>query len=93
MQWAKCDDAWHFSFKWKETHYRFSLDKHLDKHIDSKSDAEDAAATIRIAITAGKFGQAAPQLDQLTVGQLLDAYKKRYVDNERKASAQAVVGK
>ncbi len=88
--WAKCDCPWHFNFKWKDRHYRFSLDKHLAKHLDNKSEAEDAAHDIRKAIKAGIFGRAAPQLDALTLGLLLDAYKKRYVDNERKAAARAV---
>lgn len=86
-QWAKCKCAWHFSFKWKDTHYRFSLDKHLDKHIESKSEAEDAAATIRIAIKAGTFGQAAPRED-MTLRQLADTYLERYVDRERADTAE-----
>ncbi len=84
--WAKCDCPWHFNFKWREKHYRFSLDKHLDTHLDSKSEAEDAAATIRIAIKAGKFGQAAPRQD-MTLRQLADVYLERYVDVDRAATA------
>ncbi len=81
-RWAKCACPWHFNFKWKGTHYRFSLDKHLDKHLDSKSEAEDAAATIRIAIKAGKFGQPAP-VQAMTLQQLVDLYDERYVQVER----------
>lgn len=86
--WAKCDCPWHFNFKWKSTHYRFSLDKHLDKHLDSKSEAEDAAATIRIAIKAGKFGQPAARED-MTLRQLADTYLDRYVKVERAATEDA----
>ncbi len=86
--WAKCDCPWHFNFKWKDTHYRFSLDKHLDKHVDSKSDAEDEAAKIRIAIKAGKFGQPVARED-MTLRQLANLYLERYVAVERTATADA----
>jgi integrase len=86
-KWAGCSHPWHFSFKWKGTHYRFSLDKHLDKHIDSKSEADDEAAKIRIAIKAGTFGQPTQQLDKLTVQQLLDLYDRRYLQVKRAKSA------
>ena len=82
-KWASCKHPWHFSFKWNDTHHRFSLDKHLDKHIEDKSEAKDEAAKIRIAIKAGTFGVAAPVAETFTLGQLLDTYKKRYVDVER----------
>ena len=85
-RWATCDHPWHFSFKWKDTHYRFSLDKHLDKHVDSKSDAEDEAAKIRMAIKAGAFGQPAARED-MTLRQLADTYLERYVDVDHAATA------
>ena len=85
-RWASCACPWHFHFKWKDTHHRFSLDKHLDQHIDSKSEAEDEAAKIRIAIKAGTFGQAAPRED-MTLQQLADTYLERYVNKERAATA------
>jgi integrase len=88
--WPKCAHPWHFSFKWKDTHHRFSLDKHLDRQLDSKSDAEDAAATIRMAIKAGTFGQATPRAD-MTVRQFFDLYLERYVDVQRAARRQAFV--
>jgi integrase len=84
--WAKCACPWHFNFKWKDRHYRFSLDKHLDKHLDSKSEAEDEAAKIRIAIKAGKFGQTAPR-EEMTLRQLCDLYQQRYVDVQRSTTA------
>lgn len=27
--WAKCSHPWHFNFKWKDEHYRFSLDREV----------------------------------------------------------------
>jgi integrase len=86
-QWAKCDHPWHFNFKLKGGKpFRFSLDAHFGRHIDSKTEAEDLAADLRKAIRAGTFGQAAPVLASLTVGQLLDVYKTRYLAIERTAS-------
>lgn len=90
-QWSKCACAWHFSFKWGETHYRFSLDKHLGKHIDSRSAAEDEAHEIRKQIKAGTFGQATPRAD-MTLRQLADVYIERYVSVERSATAQTFTG-
>jgi integrase len=97
-KWTKCDHPWHFNFKpknrarhnpqSKDGSYRFSLDKVLDRHIDSKSEAEDEAAKIRIAIKAGTFGQPAPVRESLTIGQLLDSYKERYIDVETPDSAE-----
>src|SRR5687768_8317444 len=88
--WAKCACPWHFNFKWRDKHYRFSLDKHLDKHIDNKSDAEDEAAKIRIAIKAGTFGPAAPVQEALTLTQLLDVYVKRAVAPMRPKAVRSV---
>ena len=82
-QWAKCECPWHFAFKWKETHHRFSLDKHLGRHIDSKSEAVEEAATIRKAIKAGTFGQVTP-VATMTLRQLADIYIERFVDVQRK---------
>lgn len=89
-QWAKCACPWHFHFKWKGTHHRFSLDKHFDRHIDSKSEAEDEAAKIRIAIKAGTFGQATPRNDMM-LRQLADTFVERYVDVQRAATKQEYV--
>jgi integrase len=80
IDWTKehCKHSWYFNFKWKEKHYRLSLDKYLGKHVESKSEAADEAAKIRIAIKEGKFGQVA-QSSTLTLRQLADAYEERYV--------------
>jgi integrase len=69
--------------------YQFSLDRHLGKHIKLKADAEAEAAKIKEQIRGGTFG-AAPTLDQLTLGQLLDTYYKRHVEVERKDSLSNV---
>jgi integrase len=82
--WAKCRHPWHFNFKPRGgKDYRLSLDRYLGRHVDSKSEAEAEAEKIRTAIREGRFGTAAPVLDQLTMKQLLDSYVKRYVDVER----------
>ncbi len=85
--WAKCSHSWHFSFKWKDQHYRFSLDKHAGEHIDSKTAAEDLADDLRKAIKAGEFGQPAPRAE-MTLRQLADAYLERYVQVERPAALE-----
>jgi len=74
-KWAKCPHAWHFSYSWRGTSYRFGLNKYLGKKRDelSKTAAENAAEVIRTEIRAGKFksrartqsatrGQADPEL-------------------------------
>src|SRR5438128_9693062 len=76
--WAKCGHPWHFAFKWKGVHHRFSLDRHLDKHLDSKSEAIDATAEIRKSIKAGTFGQVAPR-EEMTLRQLAGTYLARYI--------------
>jgi hypothetical protein len=70
--WAKCSHPWHFNFKWKDQHYRFSLDRHAQKHIESKTDAEALADELRTQIRAGRFGQPLPALETLTLRQLGD---------------------
>ncbi|MEZ5290150.1 MAG: site-specific integrase [Vicinamibacterales bacterium] len=72
--WSKCKHAWYFNFKWRGTHYRISLDRHLGRHVDSRSLAEDEAERIRVAIKAGTFGATLPARDTLTLRQLLDAF-------------------
>ena len=80
--WAKCDCSWHFSFKWRGKHHRFSLDKHFGEHIDSKTIAEDRAADLRKAIRHGTFGSPTP-VAAMTLRQLVDLYDERYVQVER----------
>jgi hypothetical protein len=64
--------------------------QHFNRHIESKTEAETLAGDLRKAIRTGTFGQTAPVLDQLTVGQLLDTYNTRYPAVERKDSVRDV---
>jgi integrase len=82
-QWASCEHPWHFAFKWKDRHFRFSLDKHFNRHIDSKTTAEELAGDLRKAIRAGTFGKPTPVHDTLTVAQLLAKYTKDYIEVSR----------
>jgi integrase len=77
--WSACKHPWHFNFKWKDTHYRLSLDKHLGKHVDSRSAAETEAERLRLAIKDGTFNVVAPVVESLTLRQLLDLYDERYL--------------
>jgi hypothetical protein len=54
-QWTKCAHPWHFSFQWKGTHHRYSLDRLLGKTFTSKTEADSAAEQLRIDIRGGKF--------------------------------------
>ena len=85
-QWPKCPHAWHINFQWRGVHYRISLDRHLGKHIEAKGDAEDAAADIKKAIKAGRFGEQLPAKEVLTLEQLLSTYINEYVTPERPRS-------
>jgi integrase len=53
--WAKCPHPWHFNFKWKGEHYRFSLDREVGHTITNKTDAETEAERLRTAIREGRF--------------------------------------
>ena len=57
--WPKCPHSWHFSFKHRGVHHRFSLERHLGRHVASKTEAEGEAERLRVAICAGTFGQPA----------------------------------
>jgi integrase len=54
-KWASCSHPWHFSFKWKDTHHRFPLDKYAEHPIRTKDDARTEAERLRIAIRGGNF--------------------------------------
>lgn len=53
--WGKCPHDWHFSFKWGETHWRFSLDVEIGSRIKSKDKAREHADSLRSEIRAGTF--------------------------------------
>ena len=55
--WAKCSHPWHFNFKWKGEHYRFSLDREVGHPVTSKTEAEKEADRLRTAIREGVFRQ------------------------------------
>ena len=52
--WAKCSHPWHFNFKWKGEHYRFSLDREVGHPVTSKTEAEKEADRLRTAIREGR---------------------------------------
>ena len=56
-KWAKCSHPWHLNYKWKETHYRLSLDREVGQPVTSKSEASREAERIRTAIREGTFRQ------------------------------------
>lgn len=85
-KWAKCKHSWHFAYKWKGTHYRFSLDKELDRHIDSKTAAEAEAETLRTKIRGGTFRVPLPARDTLTLAQLLDTYDREVLTGRATAA-------
>jgi integrase len=80
--WAKCPHPWHFSFKWKGVHHRFSLDKQLGRRIESKTKAETEAEKIRMAIRAGTFGAPTPR-EELTLQHVADLYLARMPHADR----------
>ena len=86
--WAKCPHGWHFAFKSRDVHYRFSLDRQLGHHVDNKTEAEKEADTLRIAIREGRFGQPAPR-QEMTLRHLADIYLERYVKVERASTIYA----
>jgi integrase len=53
--WATCGHPWHFSFKWRETHHRFPIDKYAERPLVTKDDARDEADRLRRLIRAGTF--------------------------------------
>jgi hypothetical protein len=57
--WAKCSHPWHFNFKWKGEHYRFSLDREVGHPVTSKTEAEQEADRLRTAIREGRFSATA----------------------------------
>lgn len=76
-KWPKCPHAWHFSFKWQDTHHRLSLAREFPgRTIDSRTAAEAAGDELRTAIRAGTFRQPLPARDTLTLRQLFDTFTR-----------------
>ena len=54
-KWSTCPHSWTFSFKWRDTHYRFPLDRYSDHHVSSRDDAKQEADRLRTSIRGGTF--------------------------------------
>jgi integrase len=57
--WAKCRHGWYFNLKWKDTVYRFSLDREVGHRLATKGEAQSEADRIRREIRSGTFRQTA----------------------------------
>jgi integrase len=93
-RWPKCPHQWHFNFKWRGAHHRYSLDRLLCRRVESKGEAEAEVEGIRDAIRKGTFQRpgapdAQPQRDRLTVAELLTYYVKRHVTPSRPRAVTA----
>ena len=78
-QWPKCRHAWHFSFKWQGTHYRFSLDRQLGRHIVGRTKAAGEAERLRTEIRAGRFGQLVAPVREAS-GTTLETFAARFLE-------------
>lgn len=91
-QWTKCDHPWHFAFKWRGVHHRYSLDRLVYPPVRTKEKAQAAVDRIRSEIRDGAFHAPAEPaaggavLAVLTLGQLADTYERSHVRVERPAS-------
>lgn len=83
--WAKCPHGWHFNFKWKGVHYRFSLEQALGRRIDSKTEASTEADRLRTEIRTGTFrlpseeSEPVPADTRPTFGMVADLYLQKHV--------------
>ena len=75
-RWPKCPHPWHFNFKWKEVHYRLSLDRETGRRITSKTEAQREADRIRHAVREGGLRSNVPT-SALTFRQFADIWKER----------------
>jgi integrase len=86
-RWAKCQHPWHFNFKWRDTHYRFSLDRQLGRHVDRKSEARAEADKLRALIRAGEFGTGTkPQVTSVMIRGLFEIFHREYLQTARPAT-------
>jgi integrase len=87
--WAKCSHGWHINFKWKDVHYRLSLDREAGRPITSKSDAQAEAERIRNAIREGRFRphEGETTCIPLSFSQFADIYVDEHVKKFCKTSA------
>src|SRR5215831_14270511 len=86
-RWSECVHSWYVNFKWKDQHYRFSLDKELSTHVDSKSEAEKYAEEFRVQIRAGRFRvkpePEVPVKETLTLVKMMDQYRTQHLVVQR----------
>ena len=92
-QWGKCRHDWHFSYQWKGTRYRISLDREIGRPLKrKKTEAVTAVDEIRTAIRAGTFRQrtermlAVSQPDALTLDTYAETFLERYSQARGKTS-------
>jgi integrase len=78
-KWAKCTHPWHFSFAWKGSQHRFSLNRHLGTADLSKTEAEREAEKLRIAIRGGSFLVAKPEVTPDTPVETLETYARAWL--------------
>jgi integrase len=53
--WPKCPHPWHFSYRWKGTAYRFSLERHVGRVLSSKTEAQEVAEGLKASIRQGRL--------------------------------------
>ena len=41
--WPKCSHSWYLNFKWKDAHFRLSLDREVGRRVATKGEAEAEA--------------------------------------------------
>jgi integrase len=78
--WAKCDHPWHFSFKWGNKQYRFSLERELGTRITSRTLAEEHGDRLRQSIRDGTFHARHTETQQrnpITFHEFAEIWKER----------------
>ena len=54
-KWSTCPHSWTFNFTWRETSYRFPLDRYSDHRLVSRDEAKHEADRLRMLIRGGTF--------------------------------------
>ncbi len=88
---ARCRHPWHFSWQWRGTRHRLSLDRYKGWQLTSKKAAEAVADEVRTAIRAGAFPPppSTPQpetADAVTLDAYADIFLERYSKARQKQS-------
>ena len=86
-KWSTCPHSWTFSFKWRDTHYRFPLDRYSDHHVSSRDDAKQEADRLRTSIRGGTFP---PQSDTVHSPAALtfDAFGDLWLERARGSTSE-----